>query len=389
MNECSRGRIVESLRNVERWVRDHHYRGYEPFDGLSSYLRPLTFRSLFLDRVLMQLVRRSPVNLRPFLGIKPLDSTIGRGYMGWGYATMFKVTGEQRYAQKVRDCLDWLVRNRSPGYREFCWGKHFDFASRGGRYPKLEPITVWTSLVGMAFLQAYETLGDPRYLEVAESVSRWIQSLARSEREGGVSLSYTATGEPSSIHNHGMVAAAVLARTAVHAPNSSFVALARGIVSYSCARQLSTGAWYYGEDPMYHWIDNFHTGYNLDGLKCYIECTGDTEFEDSLRRGYTFYVDHFFERSGRPRYYHDRTHPVDSQCASQSIDTLTGFAGRDARALPLAISVAEWTIRNMQHRDGHFYYRQYRLMKAKTPMLHWAQTTMYKALACLYAALSD
>ena len=78
-------------------------RGYEPFDGLSSFFRPLTFGNLFLDRILMQLVRQSPVNLRPLLGIKPLDSTIGRGYMAWGYLTMLKFKGNEKYKIKARN----------------------------------------------------------------------------------------------------------------------------------------------------------------------------------------------------------------------------------------------------------------------------------------------
>ena len=32
--------ISESLNLVERWVEQHQYRGYEPFDGLTSYLLP-------------------------------------------------------------------------------------------------------------------------------------------------------------------------------------------------------------------------------------------------------------------------------------------------------------------------------------------------------------
>jgi hypothetical protein len=43
----------------------------------------------------------------------------------------------------------------------------------------------------------------------------------------------------------------------------------------------------------------------------------------------------------------------------------------------------------MQDPDGHFYYRIYPGgIKAKTPMLHWAQATMYKALANLLLRLS-
>jgi hypothetical protein len=41
----------------------------------------------------------------------------------------------------------------------------------------------------------------------------------------------------------------------------------------------------------------------------------------------------------------------------------------------------------MQDRDGHFYYRMYPLLKAKAPMLHWAQATTYRALALLWARL--
>ena len=66
-----RVKLKKSIEKVEKWVEDHHYKGHEPFDGLSSILRPLTFRNLFLERLLQQLVRQSPINLRPMLGISP------------------------------------------------------------------------------------------------------------------------------------------------------------------------------------------------------------------------------------------------------------------------------------------------------------------------------
>ena len=37
----------------------------------------------------------------------------------------------------------------------------------------------------------------------------------------------------------------------------------------------------------------------------------------------------------------------------------------------------------MQARDGHFYYRDLGWKKVKTPMFHWGQGTMFKALAHL------
>ncbi len=381
--------IFQSLKKVEKWVEDHDYKGYEPFDGLSSFLRPLTFGNLFLDRILMQLVRQSPFNLRPLLGIKPLDSTIGRGYMAWGYLIMLKTTGAEEYEYRARNCLEWLIENRSPGYEEFCWGKHFDFASRGGSYPKFEPITVWSCLIGMAFLEAYEVLGENKYLGIAESICRWIMNLGRNETDTGICLSYTGSRDISTIHNHSMLAAAVLARTGKYTNKAEYFDLARSAMEYSCSRQLANGGWYYGEDEMFHWIDNFHTGYNLDSIKYYIESTEDKIYENNLRQGLEFYISHFFEESGRPKYYYDRTYPVDSQCIAQSIDTLANFAHIDQSALILSLKVARWAIENMQDEEGFFYYRQYPLITAKTPMLHWAQATTYRALALLLFRLTN
>lgn len=380
--------IKESIQKVEKWVEDHDYKGYEPFDGLSSYLRPLTFGNLFLDRILLQLIRQSPLNLRPLFGVKPLDSTIGRGYMAWGYCNMLKLTGDQKYKDKIISCLEWLIDNKSRGYKEYSWGKHFDFASRGGLYKAFEPILVWTVLIGQAFLDACETLDQKRYLEIADSICKWILKLPRNQTDSGFCLGYFKGHNNTTIHNSNMLGAAMLARTAKYRGNSEYLKIAKQAMKYSCSRQLSNGAWYYGEDSNCHWIDNFHTGYNLDALKCYVEYSDDKEYEDILKRGLTFYKETFFEENGRPKYYHNRAYPIDSQCASQAIDTLANFSEYDESALKLAIKLATWTIDNMQDKAGFFYYRQYPMgIKAKTPMLHWAQATIYRALTLLLSKL--
>lgn len=377
--------VHASLKRVERWVEDHAYEAYEPFDGLSSPLRALTFGNLFLERLLMQAVRQSPVNLRPMVGIKPLPSTKGRGYMAAGYLEMLRLTGDSEYEQKARACLDWLAANKSPKFARHSWANHFDFASRGGRYSKHESIIVWTALIGQAFLDGYEVLGDKTYLEVAESACGWILDLPRERTQSGTCLSYHMLDQES-IHNANMLGAALLARAGRVLGSGPMVDVATSAMIYSCTRQRADGAWWYAEETKYHWVDNFHTGYNLDSLRIYTDATGDDQFGDSIQRGLDFYIRHFFREDGCPRYYHDRTQPVDSQCAAQSIETLSRFADADERCLPLAYRVAAWTIANMQDPDGHFYYRAYPVMKAKAPMLHWAQATTYRALSVLLAA---
>jgi hypothetical protein len=376
--------LIRSIQNLEKWVEEHDYKGYDPADGLTSYLRPLTFGNLFLDRLLLQLVQRSPINLRPLLGVKPLDSFIGRGYMVRGYLTMLKITGNENYRNKAVACLDFLKDNRAPGFKEYSWGKMFDFASRGGRYGTFEPITVWTSLIGQAFLDAYEIINDEGYLDIASSICDWILERPRNRTGSGSCISYTAFGDGDcTIHNQSMLGAAMLARTAKFRANSEYLRVAKEAITYSCTRQLPNGAWYYGEEPKYQWIDNFHTGYNLEALKCYMECTNDRTFEKNLRKGFDFFRNNFFEATGKPKYYHNRTYPIDSQCASQAIESLANFSDYDQSSLALGLRVARWTIENMQDRAGHFYFRQYRFATLRAPMIHWAQATTYRALASL------
>lgn len=379
--------IQASLARVQAWVESRNYRGYEPFDGLSSWFRPLTFGNLMAERILQQTIRQSPINLRPIMGVKPKDSTKGRGYMAHGYLYLHKTTGDRSYLAKAEACLDWLDGHKVPRFKHHSWANHFDFSSRGGAYTSNDPIIVWTSLIGQAYLEAYEQTKNPRWLEIAKSVSEWILALPRERTPTGDCLSYLAHVQ-SSIHNANMLGAAMLARTAHHTGDARCRDAARSAMEYSCSRQLADGSWWYAELPKYRWIDNFHTGYNLDSLKCYIDYSKDQTWAPNLASGLAFFKAHFFEPNGRPRYYHNRTHPVDSQCAGQAIETLALFGDQDPESLELSCRVARWTIENMQEPDGHFHYRHYPWGKAKTAMLHWGQAVNFKGLAVLLARLS-
>lgn len=380
--------LVKSAASVQGWVEKNEYRGYEPFDGLSSPLRTLTFGNLLAERILQQAVRQSPINIRPLVGIRRLDSTKGRGMMAWGYLLLNRATGLEEYWTKAVECLQWLDVNKSPKFKKHSWANHFDFSSRGGAYYKHDSIIVWTGHIVQAYLEAFEQSQDQWFLDIASSACDWIMSLPRERTSCGDCISYFAHAQES-IHNANMLGAAALARAAKHTGRQDYAEVARSAMRYSCLRILPNGGWNYAEEEKFHWIDNFHTGYNLDSLKCYVEYSGDTEFADLLPKGLQFYKDHFFEKSGCPKYYDNRVYPIDIQCAAQSIDTLACFAPEDPESLRLAAKVADWTIRNMQNHAGFFYYRKYPLaITARTPMLHWGQATMFKGLAHLIFRLS-
>jgi len=385
----SKDQISDSMGRLSGWLEKNDYRGYDTFDGLSAkYLRPLTFETKFLRTVLQQGVRRFPINLRPVLGIPKDRSTKGMGYLVKAFIRLQQATGDKSWGDKAESALQWLVENQSRGYSGACWGNHFDYQSRGFYLPKGVPTIVWTSLIGHAFLDAFDHFQKDRYLQVAVSACEHILRDLDTLKEGdSLCISYIPIANKP-CHNSNTLGASLLARTYSHTRKESYQVLAQKAIQYAAGHQRADSSWYYGELANMRWVDNFHTAYVLDSFKYYIEATGDGRFEDNLTRGYEYWKNTFFLADGTPRYYNHKTLPIDIQCSSQAIDTLVFFNDRDPGNLSLALKVAKWTIDNMQDRSGYFYYRRYASwLVNKTPTLHWGQATMLCALAGLYKLL--
>ncbi len=379
----------ESIMRLARWLEEHDYRGYDTFDGLSSpILRPLTCETRFLRTVLLQGVRRFPLNLRPILGIKRKRSSKGMGFLARGFLRLFQATGEKVWADRARMALDWLIEHRLSGYSGACWGNHFDYQSRGFYLPKGVPTVVWTSLIGHAFLDGFEHIGREQYLNTAVSACEHIlKDLDRLQDGEGVCISYVPTGK-TWVHNANTLGASLLARTYAHTRNEQYFDLAQKAIRYTAQHQRPDYSWYYGEKENLHWVDSFHTAYVLDCFKHYSMSTGDKQFDRAMTGGYEYWKRTFFLEDGTPRYYAQKTLPLDIQCSSQAIDTLVFFDDIDTDSLQLAVKIASWTIDNMQDHSGYFYYRRYsQWLVNKTPTLHWGQATMLCAMAGLYRSL--
>jgi len=378
--------IHASILRLFHWLETNAYRGYDTFDGLSArYIRPLTFQNRFLLIALQQGVRRFPINLRPLFGIEKAYSSKAMGFFARGFLRLSDATGNPMWGKRAKSCLRWLSDHPSAGYSGPCWGNHFDYVSRNGHIPKGHPSVVWTSLIGHAFLDAFEQFREEEYLQTAVGICEHILlDLVPCERDGSAPITYT-PGGPSWVHNSNTLGASFLARTYSFTKNQQYREVSKRALSYTAEHQRPNGSWFYGVLPNQHWVDNFHTGYVLDSFKHYADSTGDGEFNHTIQKGYEYWKTTFFLPDGTPKYYDSKTLPLDIQCSSQAIDTLLFFSDRDPEAFQLALKVAEWTIANMQDKTGYFYYRRYspRIIN-KTPTLHWGQATMFCALSSLF-----
>ena len=377
-------KMLEPIQRLDSWLARKDYKAYDPFDGLNSWVRPLAIGRLG-KQVLQQGVRRFPVNLRPLLGIRPAPSSKGYGYLARGYLKLHRHTGEQAYLDKATTCLEWLKTNASRGYGGMSWGNHFDYQSRVFYLPKGTPTIVWVALIGQAFVDAWEATGQTEYLEVAREACVFIMTGLERRADGkGVCISYI-PGQYKSVHNANVLGAALLARVAKHTGDAAMRDVARDAIDYTVGAQLPNGAWWYGEADNLHWVDNFHTGYVLDSIWCYFQATGDYTHRAAFDKGADFFIANFFLEDGTPKYYAEQTWPIDIQCASQAIETLTmlGRIRNDQSLRDLANKVANWTVTQMQDRSGYFYFQRMPFMVNRTPTLHWGQATMLHALASL------
>ncbi|MCH7511092.1 MAG: hypothetical protein IIB19_01875 [Chloroflexi bacterium] len=376
--------VLSAVQRLDGWLERNDWKAYDPFDGLNArWPGPLARSNRYLRIALQQLVKRSPVNLRPLLGIRPATSSKGMGFLAKGYLSLYQTSGEDAYLRKSRRCLDWLTENFSRGYSGYAWGNHFDYQSRVFQLPKGVPTVVWTAHIAHAFFDSFETTGDEEHLAVALSACTFIrQDLSRTEDGDTVCISYIPIGSHQ-VHNANALAGSALARAYKHTDDEAIQRLAARSLAYTVKHQRQDGSWFYGEDRTLHWVDNFHTGYVLDSLLIYQQSTGDETFSEALRRGFSYYKHNFFLDGGVAKYYDTKTYPIDIQCCAQSIETLTLFSEIDPEALPLAWSIAAWTIEHMQDAGGYFYFQRHPRRTIKIPMFHWGQATMLSALAGL------
>jgi glycosyltransferase involved in cell wall biosynthesis len=385
-------RVPDTRESVDRvravamkllaYCRKNDWAGYDPYDALNSRLfSALPFLNARVPRLcLTQALKRSPVNVRR---LALIPKTQNPKAMALFLAALLRMgrSGHAGQDDLVRVMIDRLTALRSRDDRYSCWGYSFPWQTRTIVVPRWAPNLVCTSFVANALLDAYEQQGDPRCLVMAASAAKYIRRELYWTDGPAAAFSYPIRASRVRIHNANFLGAALLCRVHTHTGDRQLLGPALNVARYSVSRQHADGSWDYGEEATQRWIDNFHTGYNLCALHSIGRSLETAEFEPAVRRGLAFYRSHFFREDGAPRYFHDRTYPIDIHCVAQSIITLVTLKDLDPGNVHLAQALCRWAIDNMWDDRGFFYYRVLRLGTIRTSYMRWSQAWMLLALA--------
>lgn len=363
----------------------NNWAGYDPYDALNSKaLKCFPFlKSKVPQIVLTQVLKRSPVNLRPLLLIPKLQNPKGIALFLSAFVRLSK-SADLNVGEFIPAMLDRLMALRSASDSYSCWGYSFPWQTRTITVPAGAPNLVCTSFVAGALLDAYEDGRNSECLNMAVSAGEYIlNELYWCRDASAAGFSYPQPSLQIEVYNANFLAAALLCRLFRHTGDRKFLVPALKVARHSAAQQNADGSWYYGETDSQQWIDNFHTGYNLCALRSISRSLNTTEFDSCIRKGFDFYRAHFFREDGAVRYFHDCTYPIDIHAVAQSIITLVELRDLDSTNIPLAHSVLRWALKHMWDERGFFYYRVLRSCTIRTPYMRWSEAWMFLAMSML------
>lgn len=387
--------IVNSFLLLKDYCERERFKGWDPYDGLNSKVFqtiPFLKRSALCRLVLIQGFKRCPFNLRRIALVPKEYNSKGIGLFLSGYCNLYNVVEKHPewsaqlgtlvgIKQRIVELADLLISLQSKGYSGACWGYNFDWqARRLFLFPKYTPTVVATNFCATALMEVYEVTKNKHYLDIALSAADFvIKDLHRTPYKDGFLFSYSPLEGNDTVFNASLLGSRLLSYCYRYTNNEGYRALAEQSIKACCAGQREDGAWVYGMLPVQSWVDSFHTGYNLDALIAYQELTGDDAFQSYIAKGFNYYISHFFEADGTPKYYDNRTYPIDIHCPGQLLITLSRLHKLDEYR-DLVEKVLQWTIKNMQDRKGYFYYQMKPGISSKIPYMRWSNAFMFNAM---------
>ncbi|HAF16044.1 MAG TPA: delta-aminolevulinic acid dehydratase, partial [Blastocatellia bacterium] len=261
--------LEQAFDDLFQWCRRREFAGYDPFDALNSRVFQATpLRHSRAGRlILTQLLKRSPLNLRPLAFVPRQKNAKGIALFALAALSNYRRTTTNDAGKDARELLGALLRMRIQNYSGAAWGYNFDWQSRNFFAPQGTPTIVPTAFAARALIEGYKIFSDERYLQAARSSCDFIlRDLKRTvESDEEVCFSYSPSDE-TKIFNASLLAAETLAGVSALTGETELYDLAGRAARYVVRRQRDDGSWAYGEQTNQSWTDNFHTAYVLLSL---------------------------------------------------------------------------------------------------------------------------
>jgi hypothetical protein len=389
--------ITEKLNKLRLYCEKNDYKGYDVSDGIASPVLTKTIlnRSVLARFIFKQITghRMAYINVRPLLFVPKFHNAKGISLFLNGYCNLYDLLDagidigitKQYCIEKIEYLADLLINLnlKNNNYSGSCWGYPTAWQGRFSFYfPPNTPTVVATSFAVEALFHAYNILDDDVYKQTALTSSDFVlNDLKRTSVKNGFILSYAPLSGNNLVFNASLLGSKILAYCYSYSKNEEHLSFARKIVQTVVDCQESDGSWVYGLDKSQSWIDNFHTGYNLEALQTYQDISKDFCFQNNILKGFEFMVNNHFDNNNfMPKYFHNKQYPVDIHCCGEIFVVLYKLR-KFVDYEELADGVIDWTFNNMWNNEkGYFYFQKHKVITNKVPLMRWSQAFMFSAL---------
>ncbi len=404
--------ILMAIKNLSIWIEKNGWAGWDPY---TIREHPLFLKINTLPRhqplqalkyAVNRMIELFPYSIIRLYSMAKQINAKGMGLLAESYLILYQKTGHQHYLDRSIECLNWLEKNISEGYSGHCWGYPFDWASVK-LIPKGTPSVVVTVTCGYSFLRAHETLKDPRYLDICNSITEFLVNDLKHQpgkMSDEICLSYTPLFEIY-VHNASLFGADFLARMGSIHNDPKLLDLSQKVTNYTIRRQQEDGSfWYYGpEDPnkknigtrTFQSVDHYHTGFIIRCLGSIANISNDKTTLNSWEKAVEHYLKNFFTQDGRPKFNPNNPYPIDIHSCAEAILCLNHIARYNHNHIQKNISLSylnkavQYTLKNMLNsKSNYFIYRRYKYRVVDVPYLRWNQAWMLRALADIYQGLN-
>jgi rhamnogalacturonyl hydrolase YesR len=395
-----KSKIESSFLKLKSYCEAEKFAGWDPYDGMNSIVfKALPLKHWDIARLAwIQFFKRSPINFRKLLLVPKEHNSKGVSLFLSGYCNLYDLAleGETAFGTKeeilytINELARLLNDLKNPNFSGACWGYNFPWqARRLFLFPKDTPTVVATTFCVEALFKAYDITKNVSYKNLALSAGNFVMNdLNRTPHNSGFLFSYSPYKGNNTVYNASLLGAKTLSLCYKYSGNEIYKKTAKEAVKAACEGQKKDGSWVYGLLPVQSWIDSFHTGYNLDAISIYQECTGDHQFEKNIKIGFDYYMQKFFEKDGTPKYYHNKKYPIDIHCPGQLFVTLFKLNKYKPNKI-IANKVMDWTLKNMQSKKGYFYYQFKKGVSSKISYMRWSNAFMFNALTFFFKEESN
>jgi len=386
-------RIEQVTNDLITFIEAEEFKGYDPYDTLNSRI-PFGWLGKWGKPIGIQIQKRNPINIRPLIGIKKDYNSKAMGLLLHAYSLMYQRRANEAIKSKIDFLFNWLLKNRTEGFKHFCWGYNFDWASSEKLLRAYSPTIVVSVFIAKGIIAYYETFKDQKSLEVLKSIGQFIkEDLIISEDSSGICFSYS-TIEADCCYNASMLGSELFAFLYRETRIEEYKELAIRSVNFVVDKQKHDGRWNYSiklETGKERKQIDFHQGYVIDSLGYVMKYIPSTKevFMPYFKKGLAYYQQKQFLANGQSLYRFPSIWPIEIHNQAQGIITFARWADLDEEYLSQSETIAKYTIDQMLSPKGYFYYKKYPWLTIKTPFIRWSQAWMLLALTELLRALQN